>query len=180
MPNHRRARDGSTYFFTVVTYQRQPFLCSNDSRTALKEVMAEVRKSYPFKVKVWVLLPDHLHCIWELPEDDNDYSLRWGLVKKEFTKRMKGRLNIVRPNESRLRHRESAIWQRRFWEHRIRDERDFKAHCDYIHYNPVKHGLVGAPKDWEYSTFHSYVRAGIYPEHWGGEVSAFPENMGGE
>lgn len=180
MPDYRRARDESTFFFTVVTYERQAFLCLSESRSALREVVAEVRKSYPFTVQAWVLLPDHLHCIWELPQGDNDYSLRWALIKKGFTKRMKDQLSAASPNKSRMRHREAAVWQRRFWEHQIMNEGDFSIHCDYIHYNPVKHGLARSPKDWEYSTFHSFVRAGMYPENWGGAVSGFPDNMGGE
>lgn len=179
MPNYIRAREGSTYFFTVVTYRRQPILCLDESREALGEVLREVRELYPFEVKAWVLLPDHLHCIWELTEGDSDYSVRWALIKKGFTSRMKGRLETPEPNRSRIRHREATVWQRRFWEHKVRDEKDFGVHCDYIHYNPVKHSLVDAPKDWEYSTFHRYVTAGIYPEDWGSKGLDLSE-IGGE
>ncbi|HLE18900.1 MAG TPA: transposase [Syntrophales bacterium] len=168
MSDYIRSRSGSTYFFTVVTYKRQPILCLDESRAALREAIKDVREERPYEVKAWVLLPDHLHCIWELPEGDADYSIRWALVKKGFTKRVKGRIETPLPNQSRLRRRESAVWQRRFWEHRIRDEADLLKHCDYIHYNPVKHGLAASPKDWKYSTFHRYVEEGLYPEDWGG------------
>lgn len=115
-----------------------------------------------------MLLPDHLHCVWELPEGQLDYSVRWALIKKGFTKRIKGHIETPLPNLSRIKHRESAVWQRRFWEHQIRDEADFRRHCDYIHYNPVKHGLADSPKAWKYSTFYRYVKEGLYPEDWGG------------
>jgi putative transposase len=142
--------------------------------------MSEIRQAYPFGVRAFVLLPDHIHCIWELPGGDNDYSLRWGLIKKEFTKRTKDWLNVAMPSASRLKHRESGVWQRRFWEHRIRDEEDFRAHFDYIHYNPVKHGLAGSAGEWEHSTFQAYVKAGVYPAHWGCTPPGLPEQMGGE
>jgi len=168
MSNYRRAKSGSTYFFTVVTYKRLPILCEDESRTTLEEAIRDVMKERPFEVKAWVLLPDHLHCIWELPEGDQDYSVRWALIKKGFTRRVKLRLKTPEPNRSRIRRREATVWQRRFWEHQIRDEADYGAHCDYIHYNPVRHGLADSPKDWQYSTFHRYVKAGLYPEDWGG------------
>ena len=176
MPNYIRARDGSTYFFTVVTHERKPILCQEESFSSLREV----KTSRPFKIKAWVLLPDHLHCMWELPPGDFDYSVRWALIKKEFTKRMKGRLEPGRPSASRRRKREGALWQRRFWEHRIRDEKDYETHCDYIHYNPVKHGLVTRAKDWEFSTFHRFLKEGVYPEGWGSEEVEFHGGIGGE
>ena len=179
MSNYRRLREGSVYFFTVVTYKRQPILCLDESRKALRGVLREIRDRYPFEIKAWVLLPDHLHCIWELPERDFDYSLRWALIKKGFTKRIKGRLSTAKPTDSRVRRGEAAVWQRRFWEHRIRDERDLVAHCDYIHYNPVKHGLAASARDWEYSTFHRYVKDGIYTEAWGRGGVDLPD-IGGE
>lgn len=175
MSNYKRARDGCTYFFTVVTYGRQPILCLDDSRMALRQAIREVREKRPFEAKAWVLLPDHLHCIWELPEGDFDYSVRWAMIKKGFTKRMKGRLKTPLPGQSRIKRREATIWQRRFWEHRIRDEADFRMHCDYIHYNHVKHGLAASPKDWRYSTFQKYVEDGLYSADWGGSIAELPE-----
>ena len=180
MSNYRRARDGNTYFFTLVTYQRQPILCLEACRKILREVIKETRLLYPFKIEAWVLLPDHLHCIWRLPDGDVNYSMRWGLIKKEFTKRIKNLVGVAHPTKSRERHREGTIWQRRFWEHRIRDEKDFAVHCDYIHYNPVKHGLVESSKDWVYSTFHRYVKAGIYPMEWGRCEVDLSEDIGSE
>jgi len=168
MSNYRRSKEGNTYFFTVVSYQRLPILCLDESTIALREAIRDVRGKRPFEAKAWVLLPDHLHCIWELPGWDTDYSVRWALIKKGFTKRIKGHLETPMPNPSRLRRREGTVWQRRFWEHQIRNQTDFNIHCDYIHYNPVKHGVAVSPKDWKYSTFHRYVRAGFYPEDWGG------------
>lgn len=175
MSNYRRSYEGNTYFFTVVTYQRQPILCLEESRKALREAISAARGAHPFKIKAWVLLPDHLHCIWELPDGDVNYSMRWGLIKKEFTKKIRGMVGTAHPTESRIKHREGAIWQRRFWEHKIKDERDFQIHCDYIHYNPVKHGLVGAPVDWENSTFHTYLDDGVYSREWGNKE---PDKIG--
>ena len=133
MPNYRRAREGHTYFFTVVTFQRGPILCLERSRSVLRESIDKVRTSYPFSIEAWVLLPDHMHCIWRLPEGDSDYSIRWALIKKEFTNRAKTWLSLPDPTASRKKHREAMVWQRRFWEHMITDERDFSVHCDYIH-----------------------------------------------
>jgi putative transposase len=182
MPNYRRARDGRTYFFTAVTYNRRPFLCSEENRTILKQIIEEVRRSRPFEINAWVLLPDHLHCIWTLPEGDTDYSKRWGLIKAGFTKKaVVGRALPANQNPSRLQHREWFVWQRRFWEHRIRDEKDFEAHCNYIHYNPVKHGHVSAPSEWTYSTFHKFVKEGAYSMDWGsGAPVIVPDDIGNE
>ena len=152
MPNYRRARDESTWFFTVVSKNREPLLTQTESRRVLKEVLSELRKQWPLQIQAWVLLPDHIHCIWRLPENDSRYSMRWGWLKKEVTKQLQ---------------RGGSIWQPRFWEHQIRDDRDFAAHCDYIHYNPAKHGLVSAPLDWPWSTFHKFVQQGIYTQSWG-------------
>jgi len=208
MPNYRRVREGHMYFFTVVTYQRQPILCRDECVNALSAVVSEVRSRYPFTTVAGVLLPEHLHSIWELPEGDSDYSIRWALIKKEFTKRIGGvvgtahpatgvvgattmgavgiahptvdLVGAAHPTRSRQRHREGTVWQRRFWEHQIRDEADLTAHCDYIHYNPVRHGLVSAPKDWPHSTFHRFVAEGIYPPDWGASPIEFPDNVGNE
>jgi putative transposase len=119
----------------------------------------------PFESSAWVLLPDHLHTIWQLPENDGNYSLRWSLIKQEVTRRCGGADN-VQLTGSRRRRREGMIWQRRFWEHTIRDDTDFRNHIDYIHFNPVKHGYVKRPSDWPYSTFHRFVQERIYPEDW--------------
>ena len=182
MPNYKRVREGETFFFTVVTYNRQPILCLEESRAALKGIIFETRTKMPFEIDAWVLMPDHLHCIWTLPEGDSDYSKRWGLIKAAYTKRTGKDLAGNRVEiASRIKHREQVVWQRRFWEHRIRDEKDYEMHCDYIHYNPVKHGLVNAPKDWAFSTFKRYVGQGVYSEDWGSsETIEFQEGIGAE
>lgn len=128
------------------------------------------------------MLPNHIHSIWTLPEGDTDYSKKWGMIKSEFTKRVGKKLvGNIHPTRSRLKKRECVVWQRRFWEHQIRNEKDYEAHFHYIHYNPVKHKLVKQAKDWAYSTFHKYVKQGIYSECWGETNSVdLPEDIGGE
>lgn len=169
MSNYRRANtEGGTYFFTVVTCRRRKILTMRAARSALRASIDDVRQYHPFVIDAWVLMPDHLHCIWTLPEGDRDFSKRWGLIKTGFTKRTKSLFhNQAWMNNSRQRKRESTIWQRRFWEHEIRDHRDYLAHMDYLHFNPVKHGLVNRVVEWPYSTFHRYVSRGVYPETWG-------------
>ena len=173
MSNYRRSKTpGACYFFTVVTYKRQQILTLADSREILHTVIAEVKKEYPFKIDAWVLLPDHIHSIWTLPTGDYDFSKRWGLIKAHFSSQAK-RL-LLRPeliNKSKKKHRESTIWQRRFWEHEIRDQNDFNRHMDYIYWNPVKHGYVTRVIDWPYSTFHRDVKKGIYSSNWGGSTN---------
>ncbi len=182
MANYRRARaSGGTFFFTVVTYRRRPVFDRPESRLALREVTQNVRQRHPFSIDAWVLLPEHLHCIWTLPKDSSDFSLRWGLIKSGFSKRTKALFHVKEwMNHSKLNHRESTLWQRRFWEHLIRSDEEYKAYMDYIHYNPVKHGYVKRALDWPYSTFHRYVKSGIYPEHWGGTIGEGHEHPFGE
>ena len=169
MPNYRRVLiPGVTYFFTVVTYKRRKILVIPEGRHMLRDVVDEVRQLRPFTVCGWVLLPDHIHCIWTLPENDSEYSKRWGMIKAGFSKRAK---NLFHRNEwmtdSKRKHREATIWQRRFWEHMIRDEDDFRRHMDYIHYNPVRHGLASVPAEWPYSSFKQCVEKGWYSVEWG-------------
>ncbi|MBS0307401.1 MAG: transposase [Proteobacteria bacterium] len=170
MSRYRRAtQTGSSYFFTVVTHRRQPILCDDMVRTALRDAIATVRAARPFQIDAWVLMPDHLHCIWTLPEGDADFSVRWMMIKRGVS--IACRAAYRRDDwitASREKHRESSIWQRRFWEHHIRNEDDFERHVDYIHYNPVKHGYAESVADWPYSTFHRHVRNGLYPHDWGG------------
>ena len=170
MSNYRRAdAPGACYFFTVVTYRRRKILIDDDCRVWLRNAVIDTRKQYPFIVDAWVLLPDHLHCIWTLPENDNNFSVRWNGIKSRFTTCSKHKLHKPEwVNASKQKHREGTIWQRRFWEHQIRDNNDYQNHVDYIHYNPVKHGLVKTAYEWPYSTFHRYVKQGIYPADWGG------------
>jgi len=173
-PHYRRARiQGGMYFFTVVTFRRRPILTCDAMRQSLREAVIETRKSHPFRIDAWVLLPDHLHCIWTLPSGDNRFSARWSLIKR-YVSRGSGSLFTFGAESlpsSRRSRNESGIWQRRFWEHAIRDQADFNRHVDYIHWNPVKHGLVQRPIDWPWSTFHRFVKAGVYPADWGGAAA---------
>ena len=182
MSTYRRANaKGATYFFTVVTYRRRKILTLPENRYALRNAIAAVRVQYPFGIDAWVLLPDHMHCIWTLPENDSDFSRRWGVIKAIFTKQTKARLhNETLMNPSKHKHRESTIWQRRFWEHQIRDDYDLRKHVDYIHFNPVRHGYVDRACDWPYSTFHRCVRSGVYPIAWAGSVSETDDFVCGE
>lgn len=180
MSNYRRShREGGTWFFTVVTHHRRPLLTEAISLQALREVICEVRQDHPFSIDAWVLLPDHIHAIWTLPQNDNDFSKRWGLIKAGFTKRLRKTFHQdTLITTSRKQRHEGSIWQRRFWEHEIRDETDFIHHMDYLHYNPVKHELVDRVVDWPHSTFHRLVRSGAYHENWGGNERALPGNYG--
>ena len=181
MSTYRRARTpGGTYFFTVVTFGRRKIFADPLARTLLRAAITEVRQHHPFTIDAWVLLPEHLHCVWTLPSDDRDFSIRWGRIKAGFTKRARGLFH--KPElltDSRKKHRDSTIWQRRFWEHEIRNDDDYRRHVDYIHYNPVKHGLVVRVRDWPYSTFHRLVREGVYPADWGQQPD-LPPDMAGE
>lgn len=169
MSNYRRsAVPGGTYFITQVTYQREPWLCSEVGRKALREAIKKVRSKYPFSIDAFVLLPEHFHCLWTLPVGDKDFSVRLRLIKTFVTKHYGSQLGIDREiSKSRERRRESNLWQRRFWEHLIRDEEDFARHCDYIHDNPVRHGWCKTPQDWQFSSIHRFIDRGIYPPNWG-------------
>lgn len=168
MSRYRRSRaNGATFFFTVITYQRSPILTEPDMRAALRHAIQEVRRQHPFTAHGWVLLPDHMHCIWELPSGDAAFGKRWGLIKASVGRYCRHRPQLHDRNSSRAKRHEATLWQRRFWEHQIRDEKDFASHMDYIHWNPVKHGYVRRAMDWPYPTFHRYVRSGVYPADWG-------------
>lgn len=169
MPEYRRFKiTGGTYFFTLVTHNRHPWLCTEIARSTLRKAIETVRLKYPFKIDAFVLLPEHLHCIWTLPDGDDNFSIRWKWIKTFVTKRCEDKLALKYPmSKSGKKRQEGNLWQRRFWEHLIRDEKDFQAHCDYIHYNPVKHGLCSSPKDWQFSSFHRFVKEGVYSQDWG-------------
>ena len=152
MQYRRVHTSGGTFFFTVVSFDRQPIFVSDPAIENLRRTIRTVKNRHPFTLDAMVVLPDHLHAIWTLPAGDPDFSTRWMLIKSGFSREF-ARINESNPpTHSRRRKREQAVWQRRFWEHRIRDEDDFNAHVDYIHYNPVKHGYVAAPRDWRYSS----------------------------
>ena len=169
---YRRLRQpGATYFFTVVTGSRKPHFGERANVDLLLDVMRLVAVDHPFDIDAQVILPDHLHTLWTLPEGDTDFPTRWMLIKSNFTRRVRVGLRKEPqpdlPSFARISRRERTIWQKRYWEHLIRDEEDFARHVDYIHYNPVKHGHVKAPSEWPYSTFKEFVSRGSYDSHWG-------------
>jgi putative transposase len=135
----------------------------NERIDVLRDAVRRVRRVRPFIIDAWVVLPDHLHAVWRLPIGDDDFSTRWRMIKTFFVRGLPAteRLSAVRRAAG-----ERGIWQRRFWEHAIRDDADYAAHVDYVHFNPVKHGLVAAPAEWPYSTFKSCVGRGLYPLGW--------------
>ena len=168
MSNYRRSREGQVFFFTVVTDQRCPILTTDVGRACLRESINEVRTELPFDMIAFVLLPDNLHTVWELPRGDQDYSTRWRMIKTRFTKKWRNQGGTsTQRSTSRIKRGEQGIWQRRFFEHTCRDEEDLKRCLDYLHINPLKHGLVEKVSDWSWSTFHRYVREGEYPPDWG-------------
>lgn len=161
----RRIRPGSTYFFTVVTHKRKKFLTNDLARTILKDAFKQVQTELPFETLALCLMPDHIHCIWRMPPNEADFSKRWSKIKGLFTKQyLKMGGTELPQSESRQKLRLRGIWQRRFWEHRIRDEDDMANHLHYIHFNPVKHGYVDHPNDWEWSTYKKYKRNGKYDD----------------
>jgi putative transposase len=166
MPDYRRAwHPGGTYFFTVNLLQRHSNALLTERIDSLRTSVELVRQRHPFKIHAWVVLPDHLHCVIELPDGDADFATRWRLIKAGFSKSLP---KTEKRTEVRVGRRERGIWQRRYWEHLIRDEADYRAHIDYVHINPLKHGLVRRVADWPYSTFHRLVTAGMYSADWGG------------
>jgi putative transposase len=171
MPDYRRFRvPGGTYFFTVNLLERHPNDLLVRHLETLRAVVRAIRPRWPFHIDAWVVLPDHLHCVWTLPPGDDDFTNRWRRIKQGFSKALPP---IERRSPVRVARGERGIWQRRFWEHTIRDDEDYAAHVDYCHINPVKHGYVQRVVDWPYSTFHRYVARGVYPSNWTGE----PESL---
>jgi len=166
MSNYRRANTkGATYFFTVVTKERKHWFNNEESINFLRQAFHVTMNERPFIIEAVVILPDHLHCIWKLPEDDSDYSGRWREIKKRVSRKLDRTSNL---------RGERPVWQRRFWEHQIRNEQDWCNHMDYIHYNPVKHQLVERVGDWPWSSFHRAVAKGCYESDWG---NAMPPNI---
>ncbi|MEG1969759.1 MAG: transposase [Burkholderiaceae bacterium] len=155
---------GGTYFFTVISARRIPFFGTESRVAALRDAVREVRVRWPFEIVAWVVLPDHLHCVWRLPPEDADYPRRWAQIK-----RLTGqRLAVL------------GLWQRGYWEHTIRDDKDLARHVDYVHWNPVKHGYVLRALDWPWSSFHRAVRLGLYPKGWGLAEDTFAGDGFGE
>ena len=171
MSNYRRVYiPGGSYFFTVVTQGRAPLLIEHVDHLRRAFRLALARR--PVRIDAIVVLPDHLHCIWQLPPDDADFSVRWMSIKRLFSAALPARRTLP----SQQARRDKGIWQRRFWEHVIRDETDWRRHMDYIHYNPVKHGCCAAPRDWPHGSFLRCVEAGLYAADWGAEP---PEHVCG-
>ena len=155
MSNYRRSYlPGGCWFFTVNLQNRHSDLLTRHI-DHLRAAIACAKRKRPFQINSWVVLPEHMHCIWTLPEGDSDYSGRWREIKKSFTRALA----------------QNQIWQPRFWEHAIRNDEDYRRHMDYVYINPVKHRLVGRVSDWPYSTFHRDVRQGLYPEDWAGHIA---------
>ena len=168
MSNYRRCHiPGGAFFFTVATRDRAPVFADERHVAALRRALRQVKATRPFAIDAMVVLPDHLHCIWRLPTGDGDYSSRWREIKKAASR-------LIAP-ASDVR-RERAVWQRRFWEHAIRDDEDWRRHVDYIHFNPVKHGLVRHPLDWPWSSLRAALARGWYEASWG---DVEPEGVAG-
>jgi putative transposase len=160
---YRRAHtQGGAYFFTVALADRASTLLT-DRIDLLRHVTRQVRRHHPFEIVAMVVMPDHLHAIWQLPEGDAAYPQRWSLIKAGFSRGIP-KQEIIQ--DSRLAKRERGIWQRRYWEHQIRDDRDLQTHVDYIHHNPVKHEYARRAADWPYSSIHRYIRAGWLAADW--------------
>lgn len=172
----RTLQPGGCYFFTVNIADRDKTLLVSHIEL-LREVVRQVKLRHPFQIDAMVVLPEHLHAIWTLPEGDSDFSKRWGLIKANFSRGLAKNESI---SKSRMLKGERGIWQRRYWEHLIRDEEDYRRHVDYIHFNPVKHGLAQRCADWPYSSFHRYVSRGVLPIGWGERVMDFSGDGFGE
>jgi putative transposase len=168
MRYRRAAAAGGTYFFTVNLADR----CSRlliDRVDDLRDGVRAVKQRHPFDIVAWVVLPEHLHAVWTLPASDADFSTRWMLIKAAFSRRVDKTESIP---ASRRTKGERGLWQRRFWEHQIRDDGDLQRHVDYVHFNPVKHGHARRASDWPYSSIHRYIRAGDVAGDW----AAAPED----
>ncbi len=168
MPNYRRWHDaGGTYFFTVVAYRHRRILDQPLARHCLRGAMASVRRETPIDMFACVLLPDHLHCIWTLPDVDDNFSARWANIKRRFTQSyLKAGGHELPVSTNRRKHHERGVWQPCFWEHRIRNERELLAYRDYIHLNPVRHGLVPEPTAWPWSSVHRHLDTSMLAPDW--------------
>jgi putative transposase len=172
---------GGTFFFTLVTERRSSLFANDTARKLLGSVMRRCFARYPVETVAIALLPDHLHAIWTLPSGDQAYSARWRWIKREFTREwLAGGGEETAIANPRRKERRRGVWQRRFWEHTIRDEDDLESHFGYIHFNPVKHGYVKSLREWPWSSFHRWVRDGHYHPDWGGTaiVKDMPGNAG--
>lgn len=169
MSHYRRASQaGGTFFFTLALANRNQDLLVRHI-DLLKQAYQRVYQERPFKSVAICVLPDHLHAVWTLPLEDSDFSLRWQLIKRYFSVHFQA--DATR-SASKIKRREKGLWQRRFWEHQIRDEDDLRRCIDYVHFNPVKHGYVKSCAQWQHSSFHRYVAQGLLPHDWGLSASA--------
>lgn len=175
MPRYRRANiAGGTFFFTIAIADRSDDLLLREV-DRLRRIYSAVQSRHPFRTIAICILPDHLHALWSLPEGDADFPRRWSLIKSGFSR---GLAAAPLRSERHLTKREKGLWQRRYWEHAIRDETDLARHVDYIHFNPVKHGLVARVRDWSHSSFHRYVARGELPDDWGGDMREISGSFG--
>lgn len=176
MPNYLRAKNpGGTFFLTFVSHDRRPFLTDDLAIDCIFNAYREIVRRRRFLLHAYCVLPDHIHVLVTLPRRDTDFPTRCRAFKSAFTRayvRAGGKEG--QRNVSRYRSGEAAVWQRRYWEHSIRNQHDFQRHFDYIHFNPVKHGLVREPEEWEWSTFRRYALRGWYEASWG---KAEPRNL---
>jgi putative transposase len=179
MRYRRAVVPGGTFFFTLVTYKRRPIFAAPQAVELLRSTFRHTLEHLPFTVIASVILPEHMHFIWTLPPEVSDFSTRWRLIKSDFTRHWCAKESLSE-SASRVLKGEKDVWQRRFWEHVIRDEFDLSRHIEYIHYNPVKHGLVSSPGDWEFSSFKKFVREGFYPADWGGNAKTWEGQDGME
>ena len=166
---------GGTYFFTATLQDRTSSYLIDYNILLLKSIQT-VKSESCFDEVATVFLPDHMHTIWKLPDDDFDYPARWKAIKSLFTRSL---VKSGVPLDKNTRG-EYSLWQRRYWEHTIINEQDLISHIDYIHYNPVKHGYVDRVSDWMPSSFHRFVRAGMLPDDWGGAVKEIDGMIFGE
>jgi putative transposase len=175
MSRYRRLRiEGGAFFLTLTLADRNSNLLVRQIER-LRRAYAETEKQHPFETVAICILPDHIHALWQLPNGDTDYAARWSLFKSGFSR---GIPAAKTRSISKIVKREKGIWQRRYWEHAIRDDADFERHVDYIHYNPVKHGLVTRVADWPFSSFHRYVAQGILPGDWAGDITTLSGGFG--
>ena len=175
MSRYRRVKvEGGMFFFTVALADRSSDLLVREIER-LRVSYKTMEDRLPCETVAVCVLPDHVHALWQLPDGDSDYASRWSLLKSTFSR---GLPAATARSISKIAKREKGIWQRRYWEHAIRDDRDSERHVDYIHYNPVKHGLVTRVADWPHSSFHRYVEQGIVPVDWAGDAKHDVGNFG--
>jgi putative transposase len=175
MSRYRRIKNvGGVFFFTVTLADRSSDLMVRQV-DRLRRIYMSVQNRYPFETVAICILPDHIHAVWSLPHGDRDYPMRWSVIKAGFSR---GLVEAAPRTVSKIAKRERGLWQRRYWEHTIRDDADLERHVDYIHFNPVKHGYVSQVRDWQFSTFHRYVERGVLVADWGGDTREFRGEFG--